>query len=90
MATTTPAKVQKVTITLPKELLARLDEFIPKRQRSHFVALAVQEQLALFEQVAALAESSGAWLDENHPELQSEEDMDDWLAGIRGLWAGHG
>jgi predicted transcriptional regulator len=78
--------VQKVTVTLPKKLLKRLDEIIPNRQRSRFIATAIQEQLAMLEQLAALEESAGAWTDENHPEMQTEADIDRWLAQLRSGW----
>jgi metal-responsive CopG/Arc/MetJ family transcriptional regulator len=75
--------VQKVTVTLPKKLLKRLDEFIPRRQRSRFIATAIQEHLAMLEQLAALEESAGAWTNELHPEMQTEADIDRWLAQLR-------
>ena len=88
MATNSQASnVRKVTVTLPKKLLNRLDEFIPRRQRSRFIATAIQEQLAMLEQLAALEEAAGAWTDENHPEMQTEADIDRWLARLRGGWA---
>ena len=78
--------MQKVTVTLPKKLLERLDEVVPPRQRSRFVAEAIQEQLAILEQVAALDEAAGVWKDENHPEMISEADIDRWLDQLRGSW----
>ena len=77
----------KITITLPEELLKRLDTIVPRSQRSHFIATAIQEQLALLEQLAALEESAGAWTDENHPEMLTEADIDRWLAQLREGWA---
>ncbi len=79
--------VEKITVTLPKALLARLREHVPARQRSRFILEAVEERLALEEQVTALEETAGAWSDENHPEMRTDEDIDRWLADLHGLWS---
>jgi hypothetical protein len=44
---------------------------------------AVEERLAFEEQVAVLEESAGAWSDQSHPEMRTEEDIDRWLADLR-------
>lgn len=77
---------QKVTVTLPKELLIRLNETIPSRQRSLFISQAIEEQLALIEQVSAIEESAGAWSLENHPDMRDGEDIDKWLKELRQSW----
>ncbi|HID53629.1 MAG TPA: CopG family transcriptional regulator [Anaerolineae bacterium] len=79
---------RKVTVTLPEKLLARLDARIPSRQRSQFIAEAVENQLAIEEQLNALEESAGAWRDENHPDMLTDEDIDAWLRNLRSSWAG--
>lgn len=87
MANDSPAvTTRKITVTLPETVLERLDEIVPSRQRSHFIALAVQEQLALLEQVVALEETAAAWTDKNHPEMLTEADIDQWLADLRSGW----
>jgi len=77
---------QKITVTLPRALLARLREHVPARQRSRFILEALEERLALEEQVAALEETAGAWSDQNHPEMRTDEDIDRWLADLRSSW----
>jgi metal-responsive CopG/Arc/MetJ family transcriptional regulator len=77
---------QKITVTLPRALLARLREHVPARQRSRFILEAVEERLALEEQVEALEEAAGAWSDQNHPEMQADQDIDRWLADLRSSW----
>ncbi len=47
-------------------------------------------RLALEEQALALAESAGAWTDENHPEMQDDAAIDRWLAGLRRSWTPRG
>jgi hypothetical protein len=77
---------QKVTVVLPRTLLARLDTYVPARKRSHFIAEAIEDRLALAEQAAAIEESAGAWSDENHPDLRTGDDVAHWLAALRGSW----
>lgn len=78
--------VQKVTVSLPRALIDRLDEIIPRRQRSRFIATAIQEQLAILEQIAILEKTAGAWTDQNHPDMKTEDDIDRWLEGLRTTW----
>jgi len=79
--------IQKITVSLPKALLLRLDERIPARRRSRFILEAIEERLAVAEQLAVLDETAGAWTDEKHPEMRTSEDIDRWLADLRGSWA---
>jgi hypothetical protein len=51
---TTTADVRKITVASPVALLARLDEWIPSRSRSRFILEAIEERLAIEEQLAAL------------------------------------
>ena len=80
------ANVRKVTVSLPDSLIDRLDSFIPRRKRSKFIAIAIQEQLALLEQLEALEETAGLWTDENYPEFLTEADIDRWISELRGGW----
>lgn len=73
----------KVTITLPKPVLERMNRLVPMRQRSRFIAEALAEHLALAEQLLALEETAGAWSDERHPEMADEAAIDRWLAELR-------
>ncbi|MFN8494281.1 MAG: ribbon-helix-helix protein, CopG family [Caldilineaceae bacterium] len=78
---------RKITVTLSSELLARLNEHVPARQRSRFIEQAIEEKLALIEQLAALDETAGAWSDENHPEMATEDDIEQWVGNLRNTWA---
>lgn len=86
MAGQSEMDTQKVTVVLPTTLLARLAAHVPTRQRSRFILEAIEERLAMEEQISALEESAGAWSDERHPELKTDADIDRWLAEIRGSW----
>jgi len=81
---TNRSSVRKVTVTLPVSLLNRLDEIVPSRRRSAFITRAIEEQLAILEQAAAIEESAGAWRDEDYPDMATGENIDHWLAGLRG------
>ncbi len=90
MATkTSNSETQKMTVTFPKPLLERLRERVPPRQRSAFIVEAVEEKLALQEQLAVIEETAGCWSDEDHPELRTEEDIDRWLTELRWSWDEH-
>jgi len=77
---------RKVALTLPQSLLIRLDATVPGRKRSRFIAEAIEERLAIAEQLAALEETAGAWSDECHQDMQSESDIDQWLTSLRAAW----
>ena len=78
-----PTEYQKVTVTLPQELLERLNETVPSRKRSSFITEVVREQLELTEQSSALAETAGSWSLKNHPTMQNDEAIDLWLKDAR-------
>ena len=77
---------RKVTVTLPEGLLERLNKTVPNRQRSLFISAAVEEHLDLMEQEAALEEAAGAWSLENHPTMDGDEGIDEWLEESRQGW----
>lgn len=76
----------KITVALPTSLLTRLSDRVPSRQRSRFIALAVEERLDIEEQLAALEETAGVWPDERYPKLSTEENIDRWLGDLRRSW----
>jgi len=76
-------KKERINVVLPSSLLAELRELVPPRERSGFIAEATAQRLLQFKQQKALRESRGAWSDENHPELQTREDVRTWLKEIR-------
>ncbi|MBK8049700.1 MAG: hypothetical protein IPK16_22900 [Anaerolineales bacterium] len=78
---------QKITITLPRDVLARLNALVPPRQRSHFISEVLEARLALAEQLLALEDSAGSWQDESHPEMQDEDAIDAWLSVLRQSWS---
>jgi hypothetical protein len=84
MATETNPQTRKVTVSLPASLLVMLDNQVSPRRRSAFIARAIEGQLAIEEQAAAIEASAGAWRDEDYPDMACEATMDRWLAELRG------
>jgi len=76
-------KKQRINVLLPSSLVAELRELVPSRERSGFIAEATAQRLLQLKQQKALRESRGAWTDENHPELQTQEDVKNWLKELR-------
>ena len=83
---TTPSRdtTEKLTISLPRTLADRFKAHIPPRQRSRFITEMLEERLAIKEQLQALEETAGCWSEERHPDMTTEDDIDSWLAKLRG------
>ncbi len=79
-------QAQKITVTVPVALLERLAEYVPARKRSTFIVQAIEDRLAIEEQLAVLEETAGAWSDENHPDLDSVEAVERWICDLRNTW----
>ncbi len=77
---------QKITVTIPVEVLTMMDKLVPARQRSTFIVEAIKEHLELADQLAVLEETAGAWSDANHPDMRTPEDIERWVADLRSTW----
>jgi metal-responsive CopG/Arc/MetJ family transcriptional regulator len=68
--------VEKVTFTLPEELVRRLEK-VPAGQRSMLVKKAVEKELDREAAVAALKKmkSKAIWKEKDHPDLRTSEDF---------------
>lgn len=86
MIKTAVSDLQKVTITLPKAVVTRLNHLVAL-QRSRFIAETLEERLALEEQLLALDETAGAWSDENHPDMLDDAAIYGWLNTLRSSWS---
>lgn len=80
------SSTQKITLSLPQALAERLNAQVPPGQRSLFITRILEDYLAVAEQSALLEETAGCWSDEHHPELATGEEIDAWLAALRGEW----
>ena len=77
---------QKITVTVPSDLLALMDQHVLPRQRSSFIAEAIKEHLDRIIDLEVFEETAGAWTEENHPDLRTPEDIDRWLTELRSTW----
>lgn len=75
-----------ITVTIPETLLNRLNERMSPQQRSLFIVEAIENRLAIEEQLAAVDEAAGSWTYENHPNMKNPQDIDLWLAELRATW----
>jgi len=75
--------MRRTNIILPDELLKEVDRVAGKRKRSNFIAQVLQEKLAEMRFEKALVGAIGAWSDENHPELTTQEGINRWLERAR-------
>jgi hypothetical protein len=76
----------KITLSLPTALVQQLKARVPPRQRSAFVAQALQEQLEEEETLAVLEETFGILSAEDYPYWDTDEDIDRWLRELRASW----
>ena len=76
----------KITLSLPTTLVEQLKALVPPRQRSAFVAEALQERLEEAETLAVLEETAGIWSDKDYPEFATDKDIDRWLREFRASW----
>ena len=73
----------KTHLVFPTELLQTIDQLVGKRKRSKFVVEAAKEKIARERFLKALNEAAGAWTDENHPDLNTNEDIRIYLDRVR-------
>ena len=75
--------MMRTNVTLPEELVREIDRVAGRRKRSQFIVEAVRERLAKLRFSEALAQAAGAWSDENHPDLVTQEDIKRYLRRAR-------
>ena len=68
-------------VVLEEKLIKDIDRLVGPRRRSSFLAEAAEEKLMRYRQIAALKATSGAWKDEDHPELKQGSAK--WVRKIR-------
>jgi len=73
----------KTHLVFPTELLQTIDQLVGKRKRSKFVVEAAKEKIARERFLKALNEAAGAWTDEDHPDLNTNEDIRIYLDRVR-------
>lgn len=79
-------KLERISIYFPKPLLDDLRKYVPPRKRSAVIVEAMEKEVQKLKLLAALEESFGAWSDEDHPELATDEDIDRYVHDLRATW----
>jgi hypothetical protein len=77
---------KRVNVTFPESVLDLLASVVPPRKRNTFIVEATEEALRRERQLTAIRESSGAWSDEDHPDLMTVEDVDRYVRRLRETW----
>jgi hypothetical protein len=76
----------RVSVRFPKTLIAELHRIVPAGKRSALIVAGTERMLATIKHREGLQAGAGAWTDENHPDLNTQEDIDRYLAEIRSTW----
>jgi Arc/MetJ-type ribon-helix-helix transcriptional regulator len=79
----TRGRTEKVSITLPSNLVREVREAVPQGEVSAFVTEAVQLYLAHRRQGVALNRGFGAWKSQAHPKLETTQDTVSYIRSIR-------
>lgn len=74
--------VEKVNVTLPQEILAKLRRFVPAGERSQVIAQATNRYLESLIQKSVLRKVSGLWKDRS--DLRTQADVNRGLKQLRG------
>ena len=82
----TRTTTQKITVTVPSDVLALMDQYVLPRRRSSFIVDAIKEHLDRIIDLEVFEETAGAWTEENHPDMRTPEDIDRWLTALRQSW----
>lgn len=76
-------KTEKVSVTLPKELIGDIRSIASQGEVSSFFAEALEYYLTYRKQKIALEKGFGAWKSKNHPDLLTPEDSEAYVRSIR-------
>ncbi len=77
------AKTEKMSVTLPRELVGEIRAIASHGEISSLFAEALEHYLAYRKQKVALEEGFGAWKNDNHPDLAISEDSTAYVRAIR-------
>ena len=79
---------RRINVTFPAAVLEAIDEILPSRQRNRFIVEATELALQSAQMARVLKElrSAPAWSEENHPDLATVEDIDDYVRALRNGW----
>ncbi|MEO5926532.1 MAG: ribbon-helix-helix domain-containing protein [Bryobacteraceae bacterium] len=59
----------RTLVSMPPDVVEEIDKAVGVRNRSKFLTDVARRELKRQEQMSALGEAAGTWLDKDHPEL---------------------
>ena len=77
------ARTEKMSVTLPKELVSEIRAITDQGEISAFFTEALAHYIAYRKQKIAIEKGFGAWKDREHPDLASPEDSTAYVRAIR-------
>ena len=77
---------KRINVSFPEPVLTLLQAVVPSRERNAFIVDATEAALQRKRLLDALRASSGAWKDEDHPDLMTVEDVDRYIRRLRETW----
>ena len=77
------ARMEKISITIPRDIAEMLKEYVPQGQVSSFASEALFFKLQMEKQKRALEAGKGAWKETGHPDLKKSDDTRKWLGQLR-------
>ncbi len=70
---------ERMNLYITKSLMDDLRKAVPARERTRFVEDILARELRRRKLLDAIEKAYGAWKDEDHPELKTAEDIDNWI-----------
>lgn len=70
---------ERMNLYITKSLMDDLRKAVPARERTRFVEDILSRELRRRKLKEAIEKAYGAWKDEDHPELKTAEDIDNWI-----------
>jgi metal-responsive CopG/Arc/MetJ family transcriptional regulator len=83
MASTTKTHATRINIALPELLLEEFKRLVPSRQRNKFIVDLVEREVRRLRWEQILAATAGAWSDQDHTVLQTDEDIERYVRRLR-------
>jgi len=76
---------KRINVMLPEEVLKDLQEMVPARKRSEFLAEAAAEKVRILKQREAIKKYAGILKEEDYPHWANQAAFEKWR---KELWAG--
>lgn len=73
----------RTNVLIPVDLVEEIKRTVGDRKRSSFLVEAAWEKLERMKLAKALKQAAGAWSSEAHPELQTQDDVNEWVRSLR-------